>query len=53
MNQLFVANQIIPGISDGYERTIEVYQFNKAGQILGHSREVVIYDTEMKCDVAH
>ena len=50
--QIFMANQVIPGLTDGYERTIEIYTFNKSSQIVAHSREVVIYDTEMVSQIS-
>lgn len=49
--QIFMMTPKGDQLLDGTERTIEVFQFNRSGQIVAHSREVVIYDTESKCEI--
>lgn len=49
--QVFLKAQLVPGTQDGQERTIDIYQFNHTEQITGHTKEVVVQDTEMKCEV--
>lgn len=51
-NELLVKNQIQPEVQIGYEQTVDVYEFNKNGEICTHTREVRILDTELQCEIS-